>query len=276
MSASSVAWAVIQELRQLVIGAGINDLLQLKEQAFIQLLAHPFAVAKMEAYVYKPALATRREEVSVRILNKHNVSRQVWHDGLVSVLCAAEACNHQVSREHIRKDALVEAEYLVLAYVADVKVAKGFTHTLGAFVIANRSYKNYLYLHVVCASDKYAGLGKYVIQQAETLAEKHNLKGTALASLKHVVGYYRKLGYRNRKACRPELSLVEPAFSRLAQPLINKYKNDVSKHIATDEGRDYQRFLQTLVDNKLTLYDCQTVPECNRQGYIMTKCFDDR
>ena len=67
----------------------------------------------------------------------------------------------------------------------------------------------------------------------------------------HVVGYYRRLGFQNRKDCSREHKELKEAFEKLAKPLISKYKRDVAMHINTKEGKDYREFLTKLISHKL-------------------------
>ena len=184
-----------------------------------------------------------------------------------------DVCQGLVASTYIRKDALTVSNYLIVAYVPGREFRNKISELLGGFLIANETeYPGYLYIDVVCANR--AGLGEAMLKSAEERTQQKGLKGIVLASLPHVVGYYRRLGYFNRENCAAENPALEKAFVTLAKPLIDKYKKDVVKHIYAKEGVSYRKFLDELRKQKLAKKkDCRNVTDCNTSGYVMTKCF---
>jgi ribosomal protein S18 acetylase RimI-like enzyme len=215
--------------------------------------------------------------MNIKTFDKQNVPPREWAQTLRSVVGRTnEVCQGLVASTYIRKDALNHSNYLIVGYVPGREVRGKVTQLLGGFLIANETeFPGFLYIDVVCANQP--GLGEAMLNAAEKRASQRGLEGLVLSSLPHVVGYYRRIGYRNRETCDEENPKLSTSFVTMAKPLIDRYKKDVAKYIYDKEGAEYRKFLNELRKSNLAKNkNCKTVTDCNKDGYIMTKCFVEK
>jgi hypothetical protein len=194
--------------------------------------------------------------------------------GLLKSNDVSNICSGLVTSDYVKNTSIPHSDFVILGYGAGKETRSGNIPQLRGFLLSNElEYPNFLYIDVVCAN--VPGLGEKLIKIAEERANKRGLKGIILSSLPHVVGYYHRLGYKNRDTCIENIQ-IEQGFNTLAYPFIAKYKKDVSKYIDTDEGQNYRGYLHSLIKNKLAKNkNCKSVEECKVDGYLMTKCFQE-
>lgn len=185
-------------------------------------------------------------------------------------------CQGLVLATYVKGTAFDHASTIIIGYVPSARQTRVARERVGGFILANDTQlRGFMYIDVVCSN--YPKLGEAMISRVDEIAANNGLKGVALSSLAHVIGYYRRLGFRNREDCGDENPAITSAFETKALPLIEKYKAHVAKHIWTPEGKDYVNFLMLLIKSDLTKdKKCKSsrnkLEACNENGYVMTKC----
>jgi hypothetical protein len=225
--------------------------------------------AAVTAAAVQPAVDAQRApgaQANVTVYRRDGLADCAWRDMCDEVvLHCFDGCQDAVNREYVIHIGHNVADCAIVGTVTRDGVQKK-----AGFLFANEVVDTgVLKVQLVCAS--HPGLGAALLAQAETFALQQGCSGVLLYALSHVVGYYRKLGYRHSSHCEPEDPEIARLFDKFARPLIEKHKADVRTYI-TPSGR-YWRFLNALVRARL-VHDagCDTVKACNGNGYLMSKC----
>lgn len=224
-------------------------------------------------------------EIELEVIKRASESNEEWRKIVATVNGALHdtnpdtgVCKGLVRATYIKKGALDAASLVIIGYVPGKQLRTGISKKIGGFLIANTiELKGFLYIDVVCAN--YPRLGTKLLEEAQKQAKKSKLSGVALSSLAHVIGYYRKLGFKHSINCDHETNELTQAFNKLAQPFIEKYKGKAPVYIATNDptASNYRKFLKLLVDLGFAKDEaCNTVDLCNANGYIMTRCFIEK
>jgi hypothetical protein len=215
-----------------------------------------------------------RKKMSIRleVTDKGDVAPEEWNRMMSTIIDLTDSvCGELVTTTYIRDTSVKSAQLLITA------IAPGTDDVIGFLIANDTEYPGYVYVDVVCS--KQPGAGRMMLDIIEPHAEAGGYAGVALSSLPHVVGYYRRRGYRHREQCIPgvpEDPQVSRSFEELALPLIQKYKQDVVNYIdESPEGSGYRRFLGGLIKRRLSKdKECTDLDACNVHGYVMMKCFE--
>jgi len=212
-------------------------------------------------------------------------NEKAWKKAQKLILENVEAiCRGLVTQTYIRTHALKTATLLLFGYVmvdqperpkrgVSVSVVNKVVKVekLAGFVIANSTdYPGFLYIDVICSHMK---IGNLLLQHVEEYARNTlRLSGLILASLPHVIGYYRKMGFTNQLSCDiPEDAKINHIYNIKIKPLIEQYKGDFEKYIGDEV---YLKFLELLMRSNLAKNkSCKKIEDCNIDGYLMMKCF---
>lgn len=219
-------------------------------------------------------MTEREKYVQIDIAGKGDAE---WDEIYQAIIDNSYICKGIVVSNYIESVALPNAECIMAAYAPDPDPTNEYMNMYGLLIGNWTEYPGLFYVDVVCSLK--AGIGAKLIEAATEYAKKQGLLGVKLASLAHVIGFYRKLGYRARETCfEQENDALRIAYKMYAEPFVQKWGRDSVNHLTdTDElAEDYRSYLDLLIGEKLAKNkNCKKVDECNSYGYLMTTCFND-
>ena len=240
------------------------------------------AIAKTFDAIEAELATFAAQDEPIYLINRQRVSMVQWQANVEEVLPIISSSCKKAVREKYLRTVIKTANIIIVGKGTKLTGPKNSPRRPPAGLLVASISNDFLYVHAVCASQ--GALGKQMIGVAETWARKESLKGVFLSSLAHVVGYYKKLNYSfckpNKQHTAKDEAYWNRAFERLASPLVQKYKADLSwEHIMNTSDADasaYRRFLTLLMKKKLPHDDnCTTLAQCNENGFTMTKHFTE-
>jgi len=231
-----------------------------------------------------PDWAPNPKYVEIHVANKGDGDE--WDEIYQNVLDHSnDICRNplvKISIDFIEDHLRFVADAIMVAYAPDALASAPDAATkymnMYGFLIGNRTeYPGLFYVDLVCSSKP--GVGEKLLEEATKYAKKQNLLGVKLAALPYVIGFYRKLGYRARETCfGQETDALRIAYDMHARPFVEKWGRDAINHITDTDtlASGYRSYLDLLISSKLAKdKKCQKIEDCNMDGYVMTKCFND-